>query len=540
MENIALSFSGGGFRAAAYSLGCLSYLQRVKVNDTPLLHKVRYISSTSGGSITNLLYSSYLYNGKSFDQFYDDLDQMLEGEKLLADALGILKDQSKWENRPHKSVNIINAFSLAYDQLFKGEIFNIYNDPNSLNPHLEEICVNATEFTNGQAFRFQSQHSHKKISKGLIGNHYIFFNRSGIGSAIKLKLADILASSSCFPGGFEPMIFPKDYTHQTLTAAELDKAITYKANSFTVAPYNSIDFLKNPNFGKQIGLMDGGIADNQGIDAFIRADERRKNSFDLFLSCDVTSYFMDGFTLPVHKRKWYDFISLRIILVLSGLAALWLPAMFFIFSKPWLPWQYITGTISGILLLLMILLFAVPLLRNLGNKNKGTWKVTFNKYRKIFLGLSLGDLRQMVASRLKSVFMLSEDIYLKQIRRMYYSQIFADPKYNKRVIQNTIYDLSRVKFPSGQGSGKPLQPSQLMVTTAEKARTMGTTLWFDANHTRDDIKRCIIATGQFTTCYNLLRFIQKMPETDRLRHASLEAALVADFNEFNTNPFFMM
>ena len=45
LENIALSFSGGGFRAAAFTLGCVSYLNDVPYKAQPLLHKVRFISS---------------------------------------------------------------------------------------------------------------------------------------------------------------------------------------------------------------------------------------------------------------------------------------------------------------------------------------------------------------------------------------------------------------------------------------------------------------------------------------------------------------
>lgn len=56
-NEIALALSGGGFRAASYSLGCLSYLHRVIYQDQPLLKRVKFISSASGGSITNLFYT---------------------------------------------------------------------------------------------------------------------------------------------------------------------------------------------------------------------------------------------------------------------------------------------------------------------------------------------------------------------------------------------------------------------------------------------------------------------------------------------------
>jgi hypothetical protein len=38
--NIAITFSGGGFRAAAFSLGTLSLLNRIKFGDGSLLDQV--------------------------------------------------------------------------------------------------------------------------------------------------------------------------------------------------------------------------------------------------------------------------------------------------------------------------------------------------------------------------------------------------------------------------------------------------------------------------------------------------------------------
>ena len=113
MENIALAFSGGGYRAACFSLGSLSYLRHVQYDGAPLLEKVKFISSTSGGSITNLVYAQYLFSGKSFEEAYRFLLTELDGEKLLAAATGILQNSREWSQRPEKSRNLINAFSIA-------------------------------------------------------------------------------------------------------------------------------------------------------------------------------------------------------------------------------------------------------------------------------------------------------------------------------------------------------------------------------------------------------------------------------------------
>ena len=62
LTNIALSFSGGGFRATAFCLGILSYLNyrlitNDKGNQETLHSRVQFISSASGGSFANLAYT---------------------------------------------------------------------------------------------------------------------------------------------------------------------------------------------------------------------------------------------------------------------------------------------------------------------------------------------------------------------------------------------------------------------------------------------------------------------------------------------------
>jgi hypothetical protein len=58
------------------------------------------------------------------------------------------------------------------------------------------------------------------------------------------------------------------------------------------------------------------VADNQAIDAFKKADNRRKNNkFDLFIATDVTSYLMDGYTLPLEKKGWLSRFSLVGIII---------------------------------------------------------------------------------------------------------------------------------------------------------------------------------------------------------------------------------
>ena len=47
-QSIALCLSGGGYWAAAFSMGTLSYLNHLKIGDSYALGNVDFISSTSG------------------------------------------------------------------------------------------------------------------------------------------------------------------------------------------------------------------------------------------------------------------------------------------------------------------------------------------------------------------------------------------------------------------------------------------------------------------------------------------------------------
>jgi NTE family protein len=61
MKSIALTLSGGGSRAIAFHLGCFRALKKLA-----LLDHVKVISSVSGGSVINAMYS---YEDREFDHF---------------------------------------------------------------------------------------------------------------------------------------------------------------------------------------------------------------------------------------------------------------------------------------------------------------------------------------------------------------------------------------------------------------------------------------------------------------------------------------
>lgn len=134
----------------------------------------------------------------------------------------------------------------------------------------------------------------------------------------KLWLSDLLAASSCFPAGFEPIIFPDDFTYNNalteednkkLTPGELlgklniqlremDRNVLTRLYGEEVVNRVILNLPENPDYevinrtfasekivdGFKFGMMDGGITDKQALESILDAQERRlKRTGTLFL-----------------------------------------------------------------------------------------------------------------------------------------------------------------------------------------------------------------------------------------------------------------
>jgi len=567
-DSIALAFSGGGFRAAAFSLGVLSYLDKVKFDDTAdelfglsMLQRVSYMSSASGGTIATTLYALYNSKGKSFGDYYSKLLTTLTGDELLKNAMEILADKKYWKTRELKNRNIINAFALAYDKyLFDcADLESLCHD-GAPGKHLQEVCFNATEFFTGQSFRqdIKLVPDADKDPYFTYGNMVIYLNKTTAG---KLKLGDILAASSCFPAGFEPIIFPDDFTYPGLYPAELKDALTMLPQT---GDKQEKEFINKKHFG----LMDGGITDNQGLQSMMYADGRRTRHetdlrhFDFLMVNDVGSHFINPYVMPEVKKgrelsiRGLTFIAAAIIAILSAGA--------------WYGIRHNCAllTVGCSLLITLPLIFLVLTLylriQLLGAANSAlivNFKKNFTE-RIItllvgyFAKTPLSVIKQMIIARANSVLMLNMSIFLKRIRQLLYNKFYFSPQWKNRGKGNHIYDLSfsndiNRKADNGYRSPTPpiLNPSRDIQIVAQVAFNMGTTLWFDKQSTEQEhSEACIVACGQFTTCYNLLQHITRLlaikpaeaPFDSKYRNRliKLEQQMLADYEAFKADPFF--
>jgi hypothetical protein len=576
-EHIALAFSGGGFRAASFSLGVLGYLNNCPFTDNAstgaftnnapaggsggqpvtLLQKIRFISSASGGTITNAAFALAVAEGQSFKEFFDTLYNRLRGDQLMQTALEKLNSNGPWRERPLKGRNLINAFALCYDDmLFDHKTLGhlqMAKSATGMKVPLEEVCFNATEFFRGLPFRqtIKLLPDHSKDPWFFYGNNYI---RIGKSVAAQIKIADTMAASSCFPMGFEPLRFPDDFAHDELSVETLHSALQPNKKMLTE---EEIKFLDKNN----IGLMDGGITDNQGLDSLIIADNRRYRKetsfapFDLCLVNDVGSQYMEPYCVPpVNKKSTpgkLSYTNLQWVFFLALIGCIALGIVAYNSTNPIGKALLTAGTglLGGILLITFLLGRYLP-----GKIIKeGT-----NNFSPAVISLLLGFFRntrlsvvmQMLTARVSSAITLNSDVFLKRVRSLIYNNFYENPHWINRRKGNHIYDLSFTNdLNRKQHAPNPdIVPTEAIQTLAQQAYEMPTTLWFDKSE--EFSLPVIITCGQFNTCYNLLDYTQRLLSDTALmnqldagyqtRVKELNSLFKDHWNKFCIDPFWML
>lgn len=539
-DSIGLCFSGGGYRATFFSLGVLSYLDNIKYGDNSLLDNVEAISTVSGGTLVGVAYSKAVYSsGYEFKSFYKDFYSAFKpkNDKLLKNAISKLKNDSIWLKRPHKKRSLINAFSLTYADmdLFKGD-FKLFENTESTK--LKHVCFNATDFSFGLAFRFQNT--------GRLGNKPL--NCTEL-SKIKneIQLSDVIASSSCFPLGFEPLVFPDDFFKN-------NKSKNYKA------------LKRQEKFINGVGIMDGGITDNQGIGSMVNISKlkERKKPLDLIIVNDVGSYKMipwQAESSKISSKKSLkdsilgilNYFSIRWVywvILAAGVLFLVLNSFQIIKQTAWSSLYILGGLITGVGITLIFLGLFASLAKIIGI----SWfKSMFKK--KIpevliddvvsFQYLDVSLIKRMLTERATSTVKLVNDVFLKQIRRLNYDLIYSSKDLHHKIITSTVYELNGKNTPYRKNDFneniKPI-PSETLRKIALTASETPTTLWWDEKDIKKDRMRSLIACGQFTTCYNLINHILKLKQKG-IHSTEIEKMykeLVKDWKEFNKDPQFMI
>ncbi|MEL7147832.1 MAG: hypothetical protein AAFO69_15775, partial [Bacteroidota bacterium] len=422
----------------------------------------------------------------------------LKGDETLQNAISKMRDPATWEHTDKKH-SLINAFSLAYREHIGGTMGQLM----TASGHLEEICFNASEFSYGLPFRFQT-------GKGsYFGNYHLRLSEE-VKSAV--HIADALASSSCFPLGFEPMVMPDDYLpHDSAAYKELKT---------------------KEKFADGVGILDGGIVDNQGIGSTIKAIERRKKPYDLILVGDVTSSRMEPWRPDQEDLGPSQSIKKIVSNVLKSITGNWLliTMLFVGLSMTVLgvlnifrPYTFILSWLGGFLTLFSA---AVYIFRIAVNKMssvavwflkvylKGLIPKFFLQNAKFIDELPVNLLKRMIEERATSGVAMVNEVFLNQIRRLNYDLFQSKETLANRRSAVLINMLTASKIHEADfadaGNDTISRPSHLITTCAEKASGMGTTLWFTPEEEDERIRDYLIACGRVTTCFELIRYLKSV------------------------------
>lgn len=487
--NIGMSLSGGGYRAATFHLGTLSFLNTIFVAEgKTLLDCVSVMSTVSGGTITGLKYMLALVQKQDISVMVQELYNFLYHENLVEDAFANIEN-----GRTDNGTSLIKLMASIYDdKLFNhtaiGELMDGVNDI-----PVRHFSANATDFENGLPFRFQVTEAgmtgDTRLASGVFGNDK---HRLKLDIARCVTLGEALACSSCFPSGFEPMMFPDDFqVCQNENAAKIDC----------------------------FGIMDGGIVDNQGIEPILLAEERMHKrekdrtdkALELVIVSDVASPYMNGYSphkqwLPKSIRRWTIAKLKRYALIAEILVTLLLMAVLIVNN------HYLIGALAVVWVIVTLATVGFHWLNN--KMLKLVSETVIGKNASYLNHLTFGDLESLLMNRVNSILMMSLSVFMKAIRKFAYATVYEDKEWENRKITNTIYELrAGEKWALRAKNGTLpdyLKPSVAIQENSAKAANMGTTLWFTDSDKEAGVPEAIVAAGQYTICFNLLDYIENI------------------------------
>jgi predicted acylesterase/phospholipase RssA len=524
-QEVAICLSGGGFRAAAFHLGTLSYLSHLRMADgRTFLSMVNTMSTISGGTITGLWYVAGLCKGLDDDQSFKALYQKLQSVDIPTVALeSFVRNQKD----VHSFIKLITD---VYDELFfKNETFGLILD-NMDKIHVHHFSANGTDFSYALPFRYQAtkaiDNAKEEYKYGLVGNNYNMIPRD---IARQIRLSEILATSSCFPGGFEPLVFPTDF-----------KLSSNEKNS---------EYVKSI---QPIGLMDGGIVDNQGLEYVEHAEKQLecndpeakfRNTIDLIIASDVASPYMEAYKANSFSGMknvsinalMHNFYIAAILMIAADIASLGYIGTF---------WTGVLTTLSFFSLVAAIL---VHILRH---KVDGMLKKSpVGKCKKSIRKLTVNTVINLLTNRATSLMMLTNTVFMKHIRRLSYGKMYDNKRWTNRLIMNAIYELRPGESWQSRYENKRLaewmKPSELIQQNSKKAADMGTTLWFTDEDKSNGMPEAIVAAGQYNICWNLLAYIERLEHnnlnTDETHELIIKCKdqLIEDWTKFKEDPMWL-
>lgn len=257
-DQIALALSGGGIRAMMFHLGVLRFMA-----ERQALERVHRISSVSGGSLlVGLVLQEADLQWPTSDLFLTSVYPNLR-RKLCERSLqwGALRQLASPPNLRFL-LSRANLLALALEQEW-GVSARLADLPTT-----PEISLNGTTAENGKRFRFK---------RDSMGDYQIGYATPG-----DFPLANALAVSAAFPGGFGPL---------TLDAHRFDwrRRAAWDAPAETAAS-TGIGY-------HHLHLYDGGVYDNLGLEPFFDAGRGTpKSPGEVIIVSDAGAPLSPGFS----------------------------------------------------------------------------------------------------------------------------------------------------------------------------------------------------------------------------------------------------
>ncbi len=242
---LALSFSGGGARAAAFSFGVLEGLSEMpRAGDGMLIDHVAFVSGVSGGAITAAYFGQRGTMGLSgFRAAYLDKDWASELHTSLASPLNWARAYDGALNERDRLGDWLNA-ELYHDGTI-GEL---------LQANRPRIWINATDLYAGVPFAFDPMYFDALCS-----------------DLASVRVADAVAASMSVPVVFRPVVVASyaDHCKGPLPGWVAKAARDRETPELMRTTARAFESYRDPGQVRFLHLVDGGVADNFGLSSLV-------------------------------------------------------------------------------------------------------------------------------------------------------------------------------------------------------------------------------------------------------------------------------
>lgn len=518
---IALCLSGGGYRASLYHLGVLTFLDELKCSDgSALLDHVHSFSCISGGALTGLKYVLSVANGygrkETFKTIYKEIIETNVGELLI----------EQYSVDAKKGKALIQSLSKIYDdRFFHGEKFEKIIDYMDWNG-IHHFFADATDFDIGLPFRFQAtallSSPTRKTPYGMIGNWRHSINRD---EAKKIKLADILASTSCFPLVFEPIMYPTEFCFEGENVNRDGNLLVYP-------------------------LMDGGLIDNQGVEPAYHISSHLKDEGKEFDFAIISDAGILHNQMMNKKWKLWNILNVSPQIIYRCLFGFFIFFLFCSVISMLMEYLFASGCFIMMAIACIVHAGSLRLIDSYLIKKIEVCSGIKLKKDPIWSN-SLKSIGMFVKARCISAYRMADVIMSGNQKRLWFRALHNDPIWKNRIMMNSLSVFSTAKtwkkIIERQHLAKKFSPTDNMLKSAKIAANTETALWFNEDQINEGVPQAIFACGRYTTCWNLLVHIEKLKQINSSELTPFQARLIAEENnirefwiKFCSNHFYQL